>query len=433
MLRYLHLKNVGPAPEMTLELAPRLNLITGDNGLGKSFLLDVAWWALTRRWPAEVNLKASAGLMARPFTSGEAIIEYSFKGKMGKPSQTCLYDRRDECWTGKPGRPGNPGLVLYAQVDGGFSVWDPARNYWKSKTPDGQERQPAFVFSAKEIWDGLVSGSTQLCNGLIADWALWQKEGGEAFSQLSDVLSLLSPSPEEKLAPGELGKISIVDSRWMPTLKMPYGMDVPLPMASAGMKRVVALAYLLVWSWQEHTRAAKLLDEKPTSQVTFLIDEIECHLHPRWQRTMVRALLKVMKAVAKKATVQLVAATHSPLLMASVEPLFDATQDAWFDLDLELPKENEQRPKAKLRKRDFVRHGDVSNWLTSNAFDLKSARSIEAEVAIEKAKALLRRKRKPTIREVQSVDRELEKAGLPDIDPFWARWKVFMESLGGAE
>ena len=36
MLEYLHLKNVGPAPEMEMELAPRLNLITGDNGLGKS-------------------------------------------------------------------------------------------------------------------------------------------------------------------------------------------------------------------------------------------------------------------------------------------------------------------------------------------------------------------------------------------------------------
>ena len=49
MIEYLHLENVGPAPELTMELGPRLNLITGDNGLGKSFLLDVAWWALTRR------------------------------------------------------------------------------------------------------------------------------------------------------------------------------------------------------------------------------------------------------------------------------------------------------------------------------------------------------------------------------------------------
>lgn len=48
MLDSLQLQNVGPAPQMRMEFAPRLNLITGDNGLGKSFLLDVAWWALTR-------------------------------------------------------------------------------------------------------------------------------------------------------------------------------------------------------------------------------------------------------------------------------------------------------------------------------------------------------------------------------------------------
>ena len=31
-----------PEFHMTLELAPWFNLFTGDNGLGKSFLLDVA-------------------------------------------------------------------------------------------------------------------------------------------------------------------------------------------------------------------------------------------------------------------------------------------------------------------------------------------------------------------------------------------------------
>ena len=50
MLERLELENVGPAPAMVLDLQRRLNLITGDNGLGKSFLLDVAWWALTRKW-----------------------------------------------------------------------------------------------------------------------------------------------------------------------------------------------------------------------------------------------------------------------------------------------------------------------------------------------------------------------------------------------
>src|SRR5690606_22565237 len=50
MLKRLEFKAVGPAPEMQIAFAPRLNLIAGDNGLGKSFLLDTAWWALTRTW-----------------------------------------------------------------------------------------------------------------------------------------------------------------------------------------------------------------------------------------------------------------------------------------------------------------------------------------------------------------------------------------------
>ena len=45
MLNTLTLKNVGPALSLEIEFAERLNLLTGDNGLGKSFLLDAAWSA----------------------------------------------------------------------------------------------------------------------------------------------------------------------------------------------------------------------------------------------------------------------------------------------------------------------------------------------------------------------------------------------------
>ena len=74
MLEYIHLKNVGPAAEMRMELAPRLNLLTGDNGLGKSFLLDIAWWTLTRRWPKDVNPRLASGMMARPQNAAAASI-----------------------------------------------------------------------------------------------------------------------------------------------------------------------------------------------------------------------------------------------------------------------------------------------------------------------------------------------------------------------
>ena len=35
MLESLKLENVGPVPKMEIELAPRMNLLTGDNGTWK--------------------------------------------------------------------------------------------------------------------------------------------------------------------------------------------------------------------------------------------------------------------------------------------------------------------------------------------------------------------------------------------------------------
>ncbi len=113
----------------------------------------------------------------------------------------------------------------------------------------------------------------------------------------------------------------------------------------------------------------QLLGERPTSQVVMLIDEVESHLHPRWQRTILRSLLSLMKDLHEEATMQLVTATHSPLIPASAEPFFDASQDAWFDLDLVAGEGGERV--VQLTRRDFVRRGDVSSWLTSEAFDLR--------------------------------------------------------------
>src|SRR5262245_36777945 len=51
MLERLEFRHLGPSPALQLRLGERLNLLTGDNGLGKTFVLDAAWWALTRTWP----------------------------------------------------------------------------------------------------------------------------------------------------------------------------------------------------------------------------------------------------------------------------------------------------------------------------------------------------------------------------------------------
>jgi hypothetical protein len=410
MLESIHLENVGPAPKMTMDLAPRLNLVTGDNGLGKSFLLDVAWWALTRTWARHPVV---------PTTKG-ASISYSYTKKTPKPyTYTSKYDPAAEQWSVNQGRPAIPGLILYAQVDGGFSVWDPARNYW---TEDAPNRPNAYLFLASEVWTG-----NDYCEGLIRDWGSWQREKSRPFELLSKVLEALSPSSDEKekLRAGDLRKLTVSDPRRYPTLRMPYGEDVAVIHASAGMRRIIALAYLLIWTWEEHLASAKLRGEPPAKEIVFLIDEIEAHLHPQWQRRIVPALLQVMDILTGQhgSRVQLVAVTHSPLVLASVEPVFDADKDAWFDLDLD---RTEKPYSVTLTPRTYVRHGEVGNWLTSEAFDLKEPRSIEGERAVVAALALMDQEA-ASAAAVAAADKALREAGLPDIDPFWVRWGYFRE------
>ena len=121
MLKELHLRNVGPAPAFNIEFGKRLNLFTGDNGLGKTFLLDVMWWALTGTW---------AGRPAWPQRQeGEPTIAYNLIGEKGKVgSVTSEFEFQRQLWTRPETRVSMPALVVYVRIDGGFSIWDPARN-----------------------------------------------------------------------------------------------------------------------------------------------------------------------------------------------------------------------------------------------------------------------------------------------------------------
>ncbi len=159
---------------MVLDLQSRMNLITGDSGLGKSFLLDVAWWALTGRWPRDLNSCLTSGYAARPTNIGiPAKLRFELADDGGKSiGFEGMYSVMNERWTGPPGRPWSPGLVVHARDDGGFSVWDPVRNYWRKRTDTyGRDRLPGYVFSSQEIWNGLVvpiaGRSTKVCKGLL--------------------------------------------------------------------------------------------------------------------------------------------------------------------------------------------------------------------------------------------------------------------------
>ncbi|MEZ2234278.1 AAA family ATPase [Microcoleus sp.] len=404
MLKELHIKWVGSAPQFDVEFGERINLFTGDNGLGKTFLLDVAWWVLTGNWSEHPAFPQQV--------EGETpeIISLLSNQKDSEEYRS-LFSYSDQKWLNLRRSPSLKSLIIYIRVDG-FSVFDSTR-----------QPSSSYHFTSDSLWNGLRVGDKVLCNGLIHDWVNWQRQPDRSqFELLSHVIQQLAPHADEWMEPGEPMRVSVEDVRNIPTLNLPYG-NVPVIYASAGIKRILGLAYLLVWAWYEHTLASKLRQQEPVDQMILLMDEVEAHLHPQWQRSILPAILEVAINIKKKIKIQVIATTHSPLVLASIEPQFDEEQDKLFLFEL-------QGKDVTLNQIPWTKHGDAVGWLTSDIFGLKQARSREAEIAIDAAYTFMRGESIDAfpeyLRTKEQIHQELLRV-LPEHDRFWPRWIVSTE------
>ena len=485
MIRRLKLRDVGPARDLEFTFSPRLNVLTGDNGLGKTFVLDVVWWALTTTWAGEkafpfrpldgipgAGRADGSGYYGGGAASGAGRADGSGYGggstgrtldpqiqativkgweAASKPIEADIHGwwswARQE-WIRTPQNQGRiaplprsseapspseeaqtlpQGLVIYAQVDGSFAVFD---SYYAQGGADTFS-EAAMVLSSSELWDGkdvidpqVQGGRRTVIEGLISDWVRWQQRAkSPEFETLCEVLRFLSP-PDEPMTPSEPVRVHLRDRRDIPAVRTRYGV-VPVTLASSGMKRALALAYLLVWAWTEHAKAAEASRRPTTRSMVLLIDEPELHQHPAWQRMFLPAVLRAIDRVAPHVAVQVVSTTHAPLVLASVEPFFDTERDQLFLLDLE-------GQQVVLEDVAWSKQGDVVNWLVSETFGLQQGRSLEAEKAIEAAEAWMRGEIEglPEGLDTQEkIDDELKRV-LAGHDPFWPRWVVWAEAHG---
>jgi hypothetical protein len=138
LLKRLQIRGVGPYRAVDIGLAPRLNIFTGENGLGKTLLLDALWWVVSR---SETFRK----IVPRAGSSEAPSIELTI-GPGNDPTaftfQTRFNDDKRQ-WS-VPERP--EGLVcLCGRGNDHFSVWDPLRTKrhgdWTIGSFDPTERQ----------------------------------------------------------------------------------------------------------------------------------------------------------------------------------------------------------------------------------------------------------------------------------------------------
>lgn len=402
----LSLINIGPSLKMELNFGQRLTIITGDNGLGKSFLLDFSWWAATGNWaekevtPLEPNNNPQPKITYSIATIDDRIANHS-----------AVFDATTCSWKRDKKSIVVEALAVFSRADGSFSVSDPTRAQFNKAT------NVTDFLLASEVWNGRHN----LIEGLIRDWISWQtSEDKYIFDSFSSVLARLSPEDLGTLTPGKPVRLP-GDPRVIPTIQHRYG-SVPIIHASAGVRRILLLSYLIIWTWKEHKLASERLSRPPLRRMMVVVDELEAHLHPKWQRIVLPALMTVGDLLSNDLSLQVIAATHSPMILASMEATFSADTDSLFHL-------HGVGETVLLEELEFIKYGDASGWLTSSLFGLRHARSVEAERAIEVAKSLQTYPESATRDAIQSASRQLQ-LHLASDDKFWPRWLYFAEQHG---
>lgn len=412
VLSYLETTGIGPLHSIVFDPGARLNILTGDNGLGKTFILEIAWWALTGIWaerPALPNPQTITG-------KTQARIKFQISGETKGKTQSVNYSFSENRWPAAKKSQTISGLVVYARVDGSYAVWDPASlSFDDSGNIDNTSG--ALVFSREDVW----KGKSSRIEGLIRDWTKWQdKPHKYPFEIFKKVLARMSPPEMGPLIPGESIRLPN-DPREIPTIVHSYG-DVPILHESAGVRRIITLAYLIVWAWNEHKIQSGYYKRKAENRMVVIVDELEAHLHPRWQRVILPALLEISSDLNKEMDIQLIVATHSPLVLASGEPVYDKSSDKLFHL------ETTKSGRVEFSELPFITYGGVDSWLTSEVFNLGQARSREAELAISKA-VKLQNQEQPSPEQIKNISVQLSDY-LSATDKFWPRWVFFAKKYG---
>ncbi len=147
-----------------------------------------------------------------------------------------------------------------------------------------------------------------------------------------------------------------------------YG-DVPLGGLSLGHRTVTAWIVDLAWRLvKRYPESAKPLEEP----AVVLIDEIDLHVHPRWQRT-------IMKQLSDHFTnVQFVATTHSPLMITSMS-----------DVNVAVLRQTEAGAHVVIENEPEVVEGWRFDQILVSLFGLETARSLRVEALMKEREKLL--------------------------------------------
>jgi predicted ATP-binding protein involved in virulence len=312
---------------------PQFNLIVGENGTGKTSLLDalavaIGSWFLgisgveTRHIrPEEVRLQAFASDAG---TNWEGQFPCAVQASGSILHQPLTWHRSLNRPGGRTTRTGAANIKALAEratrgVRAGEPVVLPLVSYygtgrlWNTPREQGQVKEPPTGLLAKELsrLDGYkTSVDPRLSVSALIQWIARQawltfQQGGQESSVFQVVRYALMrsiPGAEELRFNAGLGEVVI---------RFANGDQQPFMNLSDGQRTMLALVGDLA------QKAATLnphlgADVLAKTEGVVLIDELDLHLHPTWQRHVIEDLRSTFPGL------QSICTTHSPFLIQSL-------------------------------------------------------------------------------------------------------------------
>ncbi len=349
-LNSVRLKNIGSFESLDLSFDGDFTIIIGDNGFGKSTILRAIAVALASGDPA------AATAAQRLLTNGanDGFIELHLgrqiyrvdlvrsRGAVNLTSQQLSPLRRG-------------GLVaLGFPAVRGVSV-----STIPGFVPRGEHRSPSVADVLPLAWgnqDGRLNDVHQwLINvdfiaGGGSQWTSHERDRATALrASFFKILAEIVPYTGFEFS-------RVVKDPWRVMVKMRDG-EASLDQVSQGMSSVLSWVGTLLQRMYEIYWDS----ENPEAQRALaLIDELDAHLHPAWQRQMPGLLRKHFPNVT------FIATTHSPLIVSALA-----------EADVRIARRNAHGKLVVERAIETMTGLRADQVLTSDAFDLESTRSPE--------------------------------------------------------
>jgi predicted ATP-binding protein involved in virulence len=309
IIKNLHLQNIGPFKEAKLNFSRLENgalpviIITGENGTGKSVIIDSIRTLL-------LGLTES---IERDVTSSDNFLIAADIDLAEHQSLNLLCKSRSDDGRLQTNNYEFNKLFTQSQkskYEGNYIV-----NYWSSKlSSDNFRISHIEAPSTKNFLSNSLSGIhtnievTKLIT--FFDYLSDSKDKGEKDLG-SKMFELIKMVINSSISDGSLSHISRTKLQPIVSLR---NKEISLEKLSSGnLYLIQRLIYLLKQMYSACVNHNIPINEIQNTSGILLIDEAENHLHPKWQKVFLKNILDLFP------NLQLIVTTHSPFIVSSIE------------------------------------------------------------------------------------------------------------------